>query len=296
MQPPISLHALITAFEIEQFHSKTFGILSVGSPTGSLTRTADGSFLQTYTFGSIIKPLDQPAFLHGRFLATLELAGVRCFGTDDPDGTDKPYLVISVYAHDPSRPEEAVQTIKIGPEDIGEISPPQVFAQGRSLVDRPFFVPGDGTIRIHVKLFDQENGDPEDIKNKTSTALQVAMAAAITAIPLIGPPAAVLAKSSGILDSVGDAFGGLLGDLFGDDLIDQHDFVVDNQFLSTARDQPETLHRKSDSIPGASYNSPQLKEDGSPEGRSWLFDRGPGKGTYRVFFGFRVAEVTFPPV
>jgi hypothetical protein len=289
----------MVAMNIEEFHSKNLGLLTVGSPVGPLTRGANDSFHQSYTFGSIVKPLNHPPEIASRFLVLLEVAGIRCFGTDDPSGTDEPYLISTVYALDPIRGEESLQTIRIGPDDIGPISPPKVFAQGRQLVDKgkAFFIPGDGEIRIHLALFDAENGDPNEIKNKMSSSAQVALGAAIAAIPGIGPAAAVLAKSSGLLEIASNDIGELVSDLLADDLIDQHDFVVHSNLLLAAARDAQSLHRTSDSIPGIAYNFPQLKEDDSAEGRSWLFDRGSGKGTYRIFLGLRVVEVpAFPDV
>jgi hypothetical protein len=290
-----SLRDAIASHEIEQFHAANLGILTVGSPAGPLTHDPDGSFVQPYTFGTIIKPLDGPPSISVRFLLDVRIAGVRCFGTDDPSGTDEPYIITTVFSTEPFAKDKAVQTIRFGPEEIGSVSPPQVFAQDHQLAakdDIGFLVPGDGAVRINVTLMDHESGDPEDIKNKVSSAAQSAMAAAIAAIPLVGLPAAVLAKASGILDTVGDAIGGLFADLFGDDLIDRKDFVIDNAFLRRVLSDDPTLHLTSASIPGISYNYPRLKEDDSLEGRSWLFDRGPGKGTYRMFFKVTVASIT----
>jgi len=293
-QPTAAELALAAASEIERFHSNNLGTLTVGSPTGPLTRNPDGSFQQAYAFGSIVKPLDGPPLIASRFFVDLRVAGVTCFGTDDPSGTDEPYFVTVAVAVDPFNGDNSIQTVKFGPDEIGPISPRQVFAKDHQLTDKAFLVPGDGSLRIHVKLMDLENGDPDAIKSKMSTAAQAAMAAGLAAIPLVGPPGALVAKSSGILDTVGDALGGLVADIFGDDLIGQLDFVVDNAFLrQILSGDPSLTTRRSDSIPGEVYNFPQLKEDESPESRSWLFDRGAGKGTYRMFFKIRVAPLVF---
>jgi hypothetical protein len=301
--PPVSVRALLQKFgtrslravEIEQFHNDNLGILVVGTRTGPMTRKADGSFTQPYSFGSIVKPTDAPVQFGGRFSISIEIAGVRCFGTDDPSGTDEPYLITSVYAVDPLERDKSARTETFGPDEFGPISPPKVFGQGRQLlVGDDFKVPGDGSVRIHVALMDKENGDPQEFKDKTAEAARQAVANGLGKIPLLGPGINALVKATGILDAVGDAIGGLVGDIIGDDLIDQHDFVLDSALLLAAS-RGELTSRKSDSIPGEVYNFPQLKEDDSPEGKSWLFDRGAGKGTYRVFFRVRVDPVAFPP-
>jgi hypothetical protein len=287
-----TMRAAVVSKDIEQFYNNNFGILRVGSPKGMLVINPNGSHQQEYTFGTILHPLDAPITIPVRWLVTIEIAGVRIFGTDDPDGEDKPYLVTSVYAIDKGEQDKAVITTRIGPEDIGPKASGDIFAQGRQLVDKAFFVPGDGEIRIHVTIMDAESGDPEKIKNAWSTAAQAAMAGALAAVPGIGPPLAVLAKTTGLMDSIGDDLGATVSHIFGDDLIGSIDFVIDNTFLSKfAEHQSGSLSRRSDSIPGIVYNFPPLSESG-PEAATWLF-RGHGQGTYRAFFRVSAAPVTF---
>ena len=87
----------IAAQAIEQFHSTSLGILTVGSPTGPTRRTVNGDVEQAYSFGSIIKPANSFPDVGKRFHVTVTLAGVRCFGTDDPSGTDEPFLITSQF-------------------------------------------------------------------------------------------------------------------------------------------------------------------------------------------------------
>jgi hypothetical protein len=292
-----SLRGANASQDIQDFHANNLGILTVGSPSGPLTRNDDGSFQQPYSFGSIVKPLNGQASVAVRFAIELEIAGVRCFGTDDPDNEDAPYLITSVYALDPMKKEDALQSIKHGPDDIGPVSPPKVFAQGRTLTDGAFFVPGDGEVRLHIQLWDHESGDPNDIKDKASTVAQAALAAAAVAIsPVLGAASAILAKATQLLDSVGDAIGGIVADLIGDDLVGELDLHIDNKFLTTLASDPSSLDRTNPvSVPGVTYNFPQLNEDDSPEGRSWLLTRSGTKGTYRAYFKLRISPMSFPP-
>ena len=288
------------AHAIASFHAQNLGFFSVGSPKGPLTKMGNGSFVQSYNFGQIVKPLDATPFIAQRFEVDLRIAGVRCFGTNDPGlgggGEDEPYILSTVYAIDPEVPDKAVQnTKKFGPDEIGEISSPQVFAKEVALVDGPFKVPGQGSIKMHIVLMDQEHGNPDDIKSSVSDMAQKAMVAGLAAVPVAGAGVAALGDTGAkLMKVIGDEFGSLIGDLFGDDLIAQLDFVIDNAFLQKVVDDRDhqTQNRKSDSIPGVVYNFPQLKEDETPEGRSWLFDRGSGNGTYRMFFIVKVAATT----
>lgn len=279
--------------EIAQFYADSKAILIVGSPAGLVVRNADGSFQQQFTFGTIVKPLNNPPQIGERVHVDIEVAAVRCFGTDDPSGTDEPYLISTVYKIDPSEGQNAVQTVNVGPDDIGSVSPPAVFAQARQLANN-VTVPGDGELRLHVQVWDQELlGNYNDVKTKTGEAAQAAIAAGLVALDAqVGGASAIISKLGGLLDSVGSAIGGIIADLLADDLIAEHDFTIPTEFLKALVENPGSLERTSDSVPGISFNYPalpQFPENDSDAGRSWLFDGGDGGGTYRVFF--RVKQV-----
>jgi hypothetical protein len=284
-KPNVDIELQQAIREIEQFYNASHGILTVGSPIRSVERLANGNFRQAYTFGSIIKPLNEPPQIGERVHLAVEIAGVRCFGTDDADGKDDPYLITTVYAIDPSVGDRSVNTQRIGPDGIGDIHGGNVFAQGRQLAN-DFAVPGDGEIRIHVEVYDKEAGDPEDFKKKASLAAQGAIASGLALLAgSTGIGAAILSKVGGLLDTVGDAIGGVVAGLVGDDLIGQHDFIVTTDYLKKLVAAPGDLDRTSDSIQGITFNFPpktDFPENDSPAGHSWLFDN--GSGTYRAFF------------
>lgn len=268
--------------EIAAFHGSTLAVLSVGTPTAPVRPAPGGGFVQPQTFGSIIKPRGEVPRLGDRQHVSIEIAAIRCFGTDDPDGDDQPYLITTVYALDPSRPAELVDTRRIDNGDgIGDVEADDVFAHNRPLATK-VPVPGDGGIRVHVQLWDEELvGSTGNLKDLTSAAAQSGISAGLSAIKG-GAAVAVALKASGILDDVGDAIGGwvagIYSDLVGDNLVDQHDFVIPSSFLrALTHGDPAALNRTSRAIPGVSFNFPDRIEDDS-----WLFDR--GQGTYRVFF------------
>jgi len=284
MQPPISLHALIAGHEIEELYNKSRGILTVGSPRGPVQRIGNGDFEQRYTFGSIIKPLDKPARIGDETAVSIEIAAVRCFGTDDPSGHDEPYLITTVYAVSTKLGELNPQTTRFGPDEFGEVTghlgENNIFAQGRQLA-HDFPVPGDSDIRIHVQLWESEHGNPEDIKQKVSKAAGTAASTAVGELGPIGNTVAILAEVLGLLDTIGDAIGGVIGGIFGDDLIGVKDFVVPNDYLQKLVADPNSLTRRSDSIPSETFNFPQ-----QPEDDSWLFSN--GHASYRVFFRIKI--------
>jgi hypothetical protein len=282
------------AQDIEQFHRNTLGILTVGSPVGPVRRTGGGAFQQPYSFGSLVKPAGTFPDVGNRFHVTVSLAGVRCFGTDDPSGTDEPFLIASVFTLDPREKEKAGQTTLVGPE--GEVQVGRVFGQNSDLaVDLP--VPGDGDLKLNVQLFDQETlTNPAKARQAISDGNTAAILGGVALLSALVPPAGAVAgaavavlKASGLLDDFSDAIGSLIADLFADDHLGTVDLRITHQFLETLRDNPKSLDRKSDAIGGETYNFPQLPEDDSEAGKSWRFGV-EGKGTYRPFFRIVLTE------
>ncbi|MFZ0546652.1 MAG: tachylectin-related carbohydrate-binding protein [Candidatus Promineifilaceae bacterium] len=274
------------AQEIAQFHKDKMAILSVGSVVGAVIPQMAGTFEQPYTFGSISKPLGGTPVFSGRFIVSIDIAAIRCYHTDDPGGTDEPYLITTVYALDPSRPEESLDTRRISNGDgIGDIEGGDVFAHSRQIANS-VFIPGDGNIAIRVQLWDEEMvGSTANLRDATNAATQAAIAAGLTAINVpIGGLAAVLGGATGLLNTIGEEVGGwvadLAADLVGDDLLGQREYIIPSSFLYalTTADDPAQFDRTSDHIPGVTYNFPQIAEDDT-----WLFNE-EDKGAYRIYF------------
>ena len=287
---------------IGDFWRDTLGVLSVGTPTGPV-QPADWRFhLQSFTFGQILKPADEPPVIVERFHVSVEIAAIYCFTTDDPGGTDEPYLISNTYTIDPSVGDTSVHTVEISNDALGNHETGDIFGQDQQLANN-ITVPGDGDITVNISLWDQELGiNPEQavgsISKTTSDAITAglpALAAAIgsVALPGAGTVAGLEAGTvlsevmamSGITGAIGTAIASAVVDLLGDDLIDQKNLVIPSSFLAVlCKGDPATLEKTSKTINGMSYNFPQ-----GPEDDSWLFDRGPGKGTYRIFL--RVSKV-----
>jgi hypothetical protein len=158
-------------------------------------------------------------------------------------------------------------------------------------------VPGDSDIAVNVQLFDKELiSNPEKARKAISDANTAAIYAAVAALTLAVPPAGAiaagavaLAKVSGLLDDFSDGIGKLVADIFGDDHLGSMDLRITKSFLQTIRADPTSLDRTSAAIGGETYNFPQLPEDDSEAGRSWMFAE-EGKGTYRPFFRVVLTE------
>jgi hypothetical protein len=178
------------AAAILKFHAETLGILVVGSPVGVAREVGNGAHEQRFSFGSVLKPLDGPPRYQTRFVATINIAAIKCFGTDDPDGTDQPYLVAAVYGVDPFVRERAVQTSEI---HFGDQDEQSVFALGQPLTPSPIFIPGDGTIMVNLSLWDEEVASPNALQDKWRELASAAIIAGLTLLnPDVGAGAAVL--------------------------------------------------------------------------------------------------------
>jgi hypothetical protein len=271
--------------EFDQWEVAQVSVLTVGTPTGGVVRLNDGGHQRTYNFEGTIKPLDVPIDLEWRTLINIEIVAVRCYATDDPGGTDEAYLIATLFALDPLRKENAVNTIKLGPQDC---SSGDVFWQGHRVDDDGFFVAGDGGARIHVAIWDEEAGPPETIQEDyaeiAKKAIRVGLASLIF-VPKIGPALAAgalaVAEATDATNAVGNQLGEWAADMLADDLIDQQSFVLTPEFLLRLKNG-QVPDRTSDSIPGLTYNFPE-----NPEDDSWIFSRGSGQGSYRVFFRIR---------
>jgi hypothetical protein len=274
---------------IDRFHHDRLGMLTVGPALSAPRRLAAGAFEQQFKFGTIMKPLNREPVITSRFVVAIAVAAIKCFGTEDPSGEDEPYLISAIYAIDPMVREGAVQTARI---DFGAVSERQVFGAGHQLA-QGFFIPGDGNIRMRVALWDQESARPANLEKKWGEAAKIAIIAGLTAAkPPAGGAVALLELATGWVSDISKAIGGVVADIFGDNLIAERDFVINADFLSRLV-REGSLPRTSGSIPGFRYNFPETPEGGEA-GRSWLFEG--GGGSYRIFFAVRTARIDLSPL
>jgi hypothetical protein len=278
---------------IFKFHRESLGVLVVGSPVGATQQVGDGALLQRFEFGSILKPLDGPPAYATRYLATINIAAIKCFGTEDPSGTDEPYLVAAVYGIDPLVKEQAVQTNEI---HFGDIEEGSIFAQGRQLTPLPIFIPGDGNIQVNLSLWDEEVASPSALQETWRDTATAAILAGLTLLnPAVGAAAASLEAAKGVVTDASRELITAVSDFLGiaDDHIGTHEFSITADFLRRLIADGAGLPRASPSIPGIPYNFPELPETEDPTGHSWLFE--DGGGSYRIFLSVRASEVSLSP-
>ena len=114
------------------------------------------------------KAAGKPAEAITYYTATPSLAAIKCFGTDDPSGKDEIYVVISLININPNfkGEDELVKTILIGPQPVAE---GQVFGEMITLGEvRPV---GAG-VKVHVAVFDREQGKPEQVRKAIEEKLK----------------------------------------------------------------------------------------------------------------------------
>jgi hypothetical protein len=295
---------------IEDWHLRHAGPLSVGSKkVGTVRLLPDGHFKQQYPVGSVVMSgSGEPAdfAVTDRYKLWIELAGVRCFASDDPGDGDEAYFITSLTAVDPSQSPASFEqsTKRFGPQTHVESG--TIFAQGFALTDSAVLVPGDGSVTIHFQLYDEESGSPEEIKQKVASATETAVrggvaavAAVVAGVPTAGagaaPGAAAATAASellGLPQLCGRKFGELIAGIFSDDLIGTLDLQIDSDFMHALIQDPNALRKTAPSIGNGVYNFPQRVEDESPEGHSWLIGGRDGQGSYRAFFKVRIEQVT----
>ncbi|AHV95257.1 hypothetical protein [Paenibacillus sabinae] len=269
----------------------------MGYPIGNVSRRADGKYEQNFQLGVVI--LDNPNALPQSFTkykASVTLAAVKCFGTEDPGGLftsaeDEPYVIISIISVNPNfgGTDTLVQTTRT--EILEHVKAGAVIFENRTIGDISAF-PGSG-IKIHVAIFDHEHGDANALRNKINNVLEDAARKGSGALA-----AAAAANDPKLAGTVGDitnfevggvkpfniltyGVAGLLTELLADDLIGEHEFYIPaadivewsnpEKYNSSLRTSPDLIR----------FNVPQRPED------EFLFSG--GGGSYKIYF--RVAGI-----
>jgi hypothetical protein len=276
---------------IAAFHAQQVGPLIVGSAKSPPTLLQDGAWRQEFRFGSILMPLGGPPNFESRWVVVVELAGLRCFGTDDPSGEDEAYLVSIVYAIDPLQQEKAVSSRRT---DWDTARPGDVIGKSTQLAEG-FFIPGDGSILIRLALYDRELGASDHLEKKWSDLAKDGIIGGLTVLdPAIGAAAVALDEATHLISDISDALGGAIAGIFGDDKLGEIELPIHADFLERLIADGHGLPRTSGSIPGTNYNFPELQESG-PESGQWFFSGNGDGGSYRPFLSIRAARVTLSP-
>jgi hypothetical protein len=296
-----SLRRQISRALIMHHHLRTGGSLGpLGPPVGGLVQDI-GSNRQDYQLGSIrLNDANGTLEAFTKYDVEVKLSAVKCFGTEDPSGTDEAYLVLSLASINPNfgGVDQLVHTMRT--EIINEVKGGLVFLK-HTMIGTLHAFPGSG-IRIYVAVFDHEHGDADDLRDKIHAAVEdaakkgaqlIAGAAASGNQQLAGPVGDVIEFEVGGVKpfkilSLGLA--SLLADILGDNKIDEHEFVIPAQnivdisnpaaFQASFRRHPDILDAD------VQFNWPRTDAD------EFLFSG--GGGSYKVYFTITPLKIERP--
>jgi hypothetical protein len=287
----------IAAHKIGDVYRQCCGSAStLGSPRGAIARRPDGSYFQNFGLGVMdLKTTSADPVVIKQHQATVQLAAVKCFGTDDPSGTDEPFVIFSIVSVDPTQITTHAGAMTVRTEIVNDISGGQIFFDdGRMLTNAPIDVSGSG-LHIGVAVYDHDLGDPDKISDTIAQAMeeaakkaaQVFITAAAAADPKLNGPIGDFTDYSilGVkpFKFIADAITGLFG--FGDDEVGTHTFqLTEDQLLDFAQDPK--FRADVDGLPSQdSFNVP------TPDDFEASLIRGGGSsGSYKVYLRVRVIE------
>ena len=233
------------------------------------------------------------------YAASVEIAAIKCFGTEDPSGEDEPYLIISVISINPNfAGEDELVTTKIVRAD--NIHAGDMFAVGQTIGSAKI-VAGDG-LRVHMALFEHEHGSPEDVRKQIEDTIREAVKKAaqtlttLADVPLAGSLGEV--ASNPIVIALTEGLSALITPLLADDQIGGEKVLPlkASQLVDLALDEtkPESVQGFQKSLmttpeigPDIEFNFPADHED-----RRWLFEG--GGGSYKVYLKVIPTRNAFP--
>ncbi|MCB0020115.1 MAG: hypothetical protein KDE09_20130, partial [Anaerolineales bacterium] len=283
--------AKIDGAKIQRFYRRTGGSLGpLGAPTGGPVK-GNGTTKQDYQLGAIVLNDETGALeAYTYYDVEVKLSAAKCFGTEDPGGTDETFLVMSLISVNPNYGgvDKLVHTMRT--EIDNNVNAGKVFFQQQTIGSLRAF-PGSG-IKIHMAVFDHEHGDADDLRDKINAILEDAANKAAQA--LAGAAAAGDPRLAGAVGDVTEfeiggvkpfkiltlGLAGLLADVLADDLVGEHEFYVPAQYIKDIAEQApfEASFRRHPDVLGTEvqFNWPRT------DAEEFLFSG--GGGSYKVYF------------
>ncbi|MFJ1459319.1 hypothetical protein [Nocardia sp. N2S4-5] len=298
---PHTVDSTVAKAQIDQFYLGTGGALGpLGEPNGDYVEV-NGNLRRNYLFGDIhFSDIDPEPKAQTNYTANVAISALKCFGTDDPSGEDEIFAVISLISLNPnfSGSDQLVKTMRT--EIREHVHGKDVIFKSKTVGTVPS-VTGSG-FKIHVALYDHENGDPNALRTQIQTFLDdaarkgadlVAGAARSGDQRLAGPVGDVTEFEVGGVKPVRLlTFGlaGLLTDWLADDFIAEHEFVVPAAEIISLSDPVNfqksfRQHRESLGT-DVQFNWPPADD------QEILFS-GAG-GSYKIYFTITVAPMPVP--
>ncbi len=298
---PIWDTGVAAAHLIKKTYMRTGGSLGpLGAPVGGLVQSGVNS-TQNFQLGSIT--LNNESGDIGGYTyydVEVKLSAVKCFGTEDPGGTDETFLVISLISINPNFDGNDKLVYTMRTEIDNNVQSGKVFFKQRTIGKMKAF-PGSG-IKIYVAIFDHENGDADDLRDKINAVLEDAANKAAQLIA--GAAAAGDQKLAGPIGDITEyEIGGVkpvkiitltLADLFAkmlsDDMIGENEFIIPAQNILDIVKKPsfEASFRRHPDVLGSDvqFNWPRT------DAEEFLFSG--GGGSYKVYLTITPIESRRP--
>lgn len=301
----LSLRDAIATRDITDFHRRTgadYGPLGV--PLGGLSKATDGSYVQSHQLGVIKQAgIDAAPVGETEFAATVTLSAIHCFGTQDKDGSDSAYAVISVFAINPNHAgSDQLARPTILTEIVENVHAGDTILKMRTLGD---LIPAGSGIQIHVAIWDHESGNANDIRDKIQAAVEDAVnkgASALGSAAQADDPAVSGGTAAKLTDfevlgvkpfhflTLGIAK--VIGEALADDLIGEQSFFIPAANIVNFADQTKldaSIRSRSDlsELPfDVQVNWPPTR------GEEVVFT--DGQGTYKAYFLIQGGSFTRP--
>jgi hypothetical protein len=257
----------------------------LGKPLDEVLDNGDGTFTRRFEFGALRTmggQMDEVLLDEGT-ICDIDVAAIWCFGTDDPGGSDEPYLIITAVSPAGAFDDRG-NIVKTWKSQTFEGVEPGVFA-----TDLPAFrdLPvGPRGISLKLVLMEHEHGDEEDLRKKIEEkgkklADEIMDAAALLGGLNVDDQMKKQAMDSEILSTLGDISVDLLVGFLKDDKIDEKTWQLPGALLKQWADDPEAY--KNSAVDHENMPA-HVKTNFPREGihdMHWLFSG--GGGSYKVF-------------
>jgi hypothetical protein len=277
----------------------------LGNPLTPVKPAGD-DWAQKFDFGTIRTMGYTNCATETHWVADIEVAAIKCFGTEDPGGLfdparDEPYLIVtSLTPSEAFIRNQPIVRVWRSPTYTG-IPGGRVFGENQLMFqDVPI---GPYGIRLKLTLMEHEHGDEATLERKIRekggemAGELTQLAAGLAGIP-VTEEMRDEAFDSAVVRTLGDLSVGMLTDILKDDIIDEKNWVIDGETLKgwvqTGFTDQSFIDYRNEIPPSFQSNFP--RDD--PFGGDKLF--AGGGGSYKVYLRvipkkfIRICDATHP--
>jgi hypothetical protein len=265
-----NLRGSIAAQEINQKYLELEGKFALGFPISENIIQDNTIYKKEFEGGELkwmdgqIDPRTKQYYVH------IEYVGLKCINTTSGLGSDEPYILITAYNPADQFAKDRVTKFPMNQEAYEQVDDGTIRPEIRDVL------PGAplSTVVIHVDLWENDNGSPEESRRKVENSFRDA----VTAAELFGVQFPFMG-SSRIVEFFLPKIASFVSDVLGleDDYIDSDSIRIGADELARFKDQNSPI--TGSLTPNAPYNlvTKELVGDG---------------GKYQAFFRFWVESGT----